>query len=349
MRVGIVARFLGEPIGLGTYATELLRALDRHEEENEYFVYAPSYSRVPELGARFTIRRSAAVQGSRAAMTMWDMTLPAMSARRDRPDVLHYLHAAYPVLAPRCPVVIDVLDAIRWMVPGYRLPLPYDRLERRAARRADLILTLSEHARSDLPQALGVPAGKLRVTPLGGPPLDPEPCAKEPFFLFVGGTEKRKNLSTVLEAFAGIDGFELRVVGKNTPSPVHDERREQPGVSWLGFVAEEELADLYRRATALIFPSRYEGFGLPLLEAMARHTPVIAADASSIPEVTRGAAILVEPDDVDGLREAMRRVMTDAALRRELASRGAEVLGGFSWERTASTTLAAYRELVAGV
>ena len=103
--------------------------------------------------------------------------------------------------------------------------------------------------------------------------------------------------------------------------------------------------ELYRHATALVFPSRYEGFGLPILEAMARRTPVIAVDRSSIPEVARGAAILLDPDDVEGLRDAMRRVPPSRALREDMVRRGAEVVWSFSWDETARATVAAYEEL----
>jgi alpha-1,3-rhamnosyl/mannosyltransferase len=345
VRIGLVARFLGEPIGLGTYAVNLLRALDSHDDEHEYFIYTPAWSDVPSLGPRFQVRRSYAPRGSRAALTLWDQTLPAVAAAREPVDLVHYLHPAGPPFSPGRPVVVNLLDAIRWVVPGYRLPYPYDWLERRAVRRADLLLTLSESARADIESVLGVPREKIRVTYLGGPPLDPEPSSKEPYFLFVGGTEKRKNLAAVLEAFKSVEGFELRVVGANKASPVHDARHEQSGVRWLGFVGEEQLVELYRHATALVFPSRYEGFGLPVLEAMARRTPVIASNSSSLPEVARGAAVLVDPDDVDALRDAMRRVADDEALREELTRRGAEVVSGFSWDETARATVAAYEEL----
>ncbi len=346
MRIGLVARFLGLPIGLGTYATNLLLALDQREDEHEYFIYTPTWNNVPALGPRFQVRSSYAPRGSRAALTLWDHTLPAIAAAREPVDLVHYLHAAAPPFSPG-PVVLNLLDAIRWVVPGYRLPYPYDWLERRAVRRADLLLTLSESAREDIERVLGVPREKIRVTYLGGPTLDPESSFKERYFLFVGGTEKRKNLATVLEAFKSIEGFELRVVGANKASPVHDERREQSGVRWLGFVGEQELVELYRHATALVFPTRYEGFGLPVLEAMARRTPVIASNSSSIPEVARGAAILVDPDDVEGLRDAMRRVGAEPALCAELVERGTEVVSGFSWDETARATVAAYEELVA--
>ena len=345
MRIGLIARFLGEPIGLGTYAVNLLRALDSRDDENEYFIYTPAWNDVPPLGPRFRIRRSHVPRRSRAALTLWDLTLPAIAAAREPVDLIHYLHVAFPPFSPGFPVVINLLDAIPWVVPGYRLPKPYDLLERRAVRRADLVLTLSESARSDIESVLGVPRAKIRVIPLGGPPLDPEPSSKEPYFLFVGGTEKRKNLGAVLEAFSSLDGFELRVVGTHKTSPIHDARREQSGVHWLGHVSEEELVELYRHATALVFPSRYEGFGLPILEAMARRTPVIASNRSSIPEVARGAAILIDPDDAEELRDAIRRVAAEGGLREELTRRGAEVVSGFSWEETARATVAAYEEL----
>ncbi|HTD07958.1 MAG TPA: glycosyltransferase family 1 protein [Solirubrobacteraceae bacterium] len=336
---------MGLPVGLGTYAANLLRALDRREDENQYFVYAPTWSEVPPLGPRFRIRRSHVPRSSRAALTLWDLTLPAIAAAREPVDLIHYLHPAAPAFSPGCPVVVNMLDAIGWAVPGYRLPQPYEWLERRAVGRVDLVLTLSESARADIERLLGVSRAKIRITYLGAPALDPEPSSKEPYFLFVGGTEKRKNLGAVLQAFSSFEGFELRVVGAHTASPVHDARREQTGVRWLGHVSEGELVKLYRQATALVFPSRYEGFGLPLLEAMARRTPVIAANGSSIPEVTRGAAILVDPDDIEALRDAMRRVADDEALREELTRRGTEVVSGFSWDETARATVAAYEEL----
>jgi len=342
MRIGLVTRHLGMPVGLGTYASHLVHALDRREDGNEYIIYAPSWNEVPALSPRFRTRRFRVPRPSRAALTLWDLSLPALAARRDRVDVLHYLHAAAPAFPTPFPVVANLLDAISWVVPGYRQPAPYDALERRAARRADLVLTLSESARSDLERVLGLPREKIRVSYLGAPALDPEPSPKEPYFLFVGGTEKRKNLSAVLEAFASLEGFELRVVGSHTPSPVHDGRTEQSGVSWLGHVSEEQLAELYRHATALVFPSLYEGFGLPVLEAMARHTPVIAADRSSIPEISRGAALLVDPGDVEGLRDAMRRLGQDRSLCEEMARGGAKVASAFSWDDTARATVAAY-------
>jgi glycosyltransferase involved in cell wall biosynthesis len=342
VRVAIVTRHLGLPVGFGTYAGNLLRALGELDAEHEYVVYAPRFNDVPELGDRFRLRRLA-VPRLRSALSAWDLGVAAL-ARRDRADVVHYLHPAYPAARPGRPVIVNLLDAIGWVVPGYRMPWPYAALERRAARRADLVLTISESARSDIARVLGIPAERIRVTYLGAPPPDPEAAPKEPYLLFVGGTERRKNLRAVLGALDAVNGLRLRVVGPDTPSPIHDARTEHPRVVWLGHVSDQELTALYRHATALVFPSLYEGFGLPVVEAMARRTPVIAADTSSIPEVARGAAVLVDPNDTAALADAMRRVASDEALRDDLAARGVAVAAQFTWEQTARATVAAYED-----
>jgi glycosyltransferase involved in cell wall biosynthesis len=342
VRVGIITRHLGLPVGFGTYATNLLQTLAQMDNDNDYVVYAPGWNEVPELGDRFRVRRFP-VPRSRALLNAWDLTAAPAAAISDRVDQIHYLHPAYPAANPRRPVVVNLLDAIGWVVPGYKLPQPYERLERRAARKADLILTLSESARDDIARALSVDRDRIRVTYLGGPQnkgLTDRQTGD--YFLFVGGTEKRKNLRTVLEA---LDGFELKVVGPYKQSPVHDERVERDGVEYLGHVSADELARLYREATALVFPSLYEGFGLPIVEAMAHRTPVIASNVSSIPEIAKDAALLVDPNDTDALRDAMRRVATDAQLREELVRKGEAVARTFTWEATARATLAEYGEL----
>jgi glycosyltransferase involved in cell wall biosynthesis len=346
VRVGLITRHLGLPVGFGTYATNLLTTLDALDADNEYVVYAPRWNDVPPLGPRFRVRRFP-VPEVRSALTAWDLTVAPAAALRDRVDLLHYLHPAYPAANPRRPVVVNLLDAIGWVVPGYRLPQPYERLERRAASKADLVLTLSESARDDINRVLGVPRERIRVTYLGAPDKGPtdRQTGDTPYFLFVGGTEKRKNLRAVLQAFSGIDGIGLKVVGRSEPSPIHDARSDQPGVEWLGHVDADELARLYANATALVFPSLYEGFGLPVVEAMARRTPVIASNVSSIPEIAQDAALLVDPNDTAAIGDAMRRVAADAALRADLVERGSQVAARFTWEATARATLAAYEEL----
>jgi len=342
MRVAIVTRHLGLPVGFGTYAANLLRALDGLEGDDEFVVHCPEWNDVPELGPRFSVQRYG-VRRSRSLLNAWDLRVGRRAAHGA--DVVHYLHPGYPARKPRVPIIVNLLDAIGWVVPGYRLPFPFDRLERRAARHADLVLTLSESARSDIARVLGVPGSRIRVTYLGAPPVEPDSHRVRDGFLFVGGTEKRKNLGLVLQALDGLDGARVKVVGPALESPVHDPPAEHPRVEWLGHVSDDELAELYRTSLALVFPTRYEGFGLPVVEAMARRAAVITTQSSSLPEITRGAAVVVNPDDHIELREAMRRIGADDWFRRELVERGAKVAAQFTWEKTAKETLAAYREL----
>ena len=346
MRIGLVTRHLGLPVGFGSYAAGLMRALDEADAGHEYVVYAPARGDAPALSPAFRFRRFR-VPALRSALVLWDLTAAPAAAALDRVDVLHYLYPAYPALAPRRPVVASVLDAIAFVVPGYELPAPYARLEARAARRADRVLTISQSARADIARVHSVPAERIEVTELGAPATDPVESPRGDYFLFVGGSERRKGVRDALEALedARVGEMRLKVVGPHDASALFDARSDLPDVprvDWLGRVGADELAALYRGALALVFPSRYEGFGLPVLEAMARRTPVIAARSSSIPDVAGDEAILVEPGDVEALRSAMERLRADAALRRELIDKGVRNAARFTWERTAQKTLAIY-------
>jgi glycosyltransferase involved in cell wall biosynthesis len=262
-------------------------------------------------------------------------------------------------------VVTNVLDAIQWAEPGYKLPLHYDLLAKRDIRVASHIITISHAAKIDLNKLLKVPLDKISVTQLAA--IDIESSGKASasvnrflkggkFFLFVGGTEKRKNLRKVIEAYAQ-SGFNerLAVVGPTDPSPVHDSKDEllalltpaqQKKIVFLGRVSGVELNKLYSKAVALVFPTRYEGFGLPALEAMKAKTPVITSNVSSLPEVVDDAALTVDPIDPDALASAMQRITTDAKLRAKLVKRSTKNLKRFSWKRTAQETVAVYEKIV---
>ena len=356
MRIGIVTKHLGLPVGFGTYAARLLDAYAADPGGHEFFVYAPRRAAPSaDLGGRFTVRTLPVPPGLRSALAVWEHAVVPQVARRDRLDVLHYLHTAAPLRPSGTPVVVNVLDTIAWSLPGYEQPRVYDRLARRAIRSADRVLTISESARGDIAGIFGLAAERIAVTPLAGPRADPEPAAEGDYLLFVGGTERRKNLSTAMQAFAAADlgATRLKVVGPSAASPVNDSAgdvmaplsdEQRARVDWLGHVDSSTIARLYREAIALVFPSRYEGFGLPVLEAMARHTPVISSNVSSLPEVAGDAALLVDPDDVDALRRAMERVVAEPELRRELVERGLKRAAGYSWKQTARGTLATYEE-----
>jgi glycosyltransferase involved in cell wall biosynthesis len=348
VKIGLVTRHLGLPVGFGTYAGNLMRALAEAPGDDEYVAYAPGWNDAGQLESLMRVRRLP-VPRLRSALAGFDLALAPAAAARDRVDVLHYLYPGYPGPPSRRPVVVSVLDAIAFVLPGYELPGPYARLERRSARRADRVLTISESAKDDIARVHGVPPARIDVTYLGAPAVEQGAKEAGDWFLFVGGTERRKGLRSVLEAFASADlgDARLKVVGSHERSALYDGRDDLPdvpGVEWLGHVSPAELDALYRDALALVFPSTYEGFGLPVVEAQARRTPVIATNTSSIPEVVRDAGILVEPGDTAALAREMERVRSDPALRARLADAGVRNVEDFTWERTAAQTRAAYAD-----
>ncbi|MEJ7787791.1 MAG: glycosyltransferase family 1 protein, partial [Solirubrobacteraceae bacterium] len=180
---------------------------------------------------------------------------------------------------------------------------------------------------------------------------------RDPFLLTVGTLQPRKNLGTVIDAFERLvaAGEELTLVVAGGAGWGERETAERIGRSpaadrivLTGHVSDEELLALYRGTRCFVFPSRYEGFGLPVLEAMAAGAPVVCSDRTSLPEVAGDAAMLVSPDGIDQLAGAIHRVVSHEALRRDLIDRGLARAAGFTWETCADRTVAVYRAAIAG-
>jgi glycosyltransferase involved in cell wall biosynthesis len=214
------------------------------------------------------------------------------------------------------------------------------------------VLAISERTKRDLIEHYGIPERKIVVTPLGvDPTFRPNGTTPDgpPYALFVGGIQPRKDPLTAIEALALADG-DLRLVLVGDEKRGGDEVRtaiERLGlerrVELAGYVEHEGLASLYRGAACLVFPSRYEGFGLPVLESMASGTPVVASRAGALPEVAGDAAVLVEPGDPEALAEGIRQALGD---RERLVAAGLERARRFTWSETARRTLEVYRELL---
>jgi glycosyltransferase involved in cell wall biosynthesis len=229
------------------------------------------------------------------------------------------------------------------------------------ARQSTLVLADSEATKTDLVRAYGVPSAKVRVVYLGCDVMNlaaglpaPSPTT-QPYFLYVGTLQPRKNLERLVAAFAQLAAdpalADVHLVLAGRKGWLYDSlfaQVEHLGLAgrviFPGYVPDEALPDLYRGALAYVFPSLYEGFGLPVLEAQAYGVPVMTANNSSLPEVAGDAALLVDPHDVDAIAAAMRRLATDAALRQELIRRGTVNVARFSWEKCASETLAVLEE-----
>jgi glycosyltransferase involved in cell wall biosynthesis len=222
----------------------------------------------------------------------------------------------------------------------------------RSVRRADRVLAVSEWTKRDLIERYGIPDQKIVVTPNGVDSLfGPDGARRdgEPYALFVGTLQPRKDPLAALEAIA-LAGGDLRLVLVGPDKGSGEEARRTASklglngrVEFAGHVDKEELAELYRSAACLVFPSRYEGFGLPVVEAMASGTPVVATAAGSIPEIAGDAAVLVEPGDPVALAGGIERAIAD---RERLVPAGLARAKRYSWAETARRTLAVYLELL---
>jgi glycosyltransferase involved in cell wall biosynthesis len=272
--------------------------------------------------------------------------------------------------------VVTIHDVIPLILPTYGRSLHtwvYMRLVSAAARRARAIITVSETSRQDIVRTLGIPADRIHVI-YNAVDASLQPVADElalegmrenhgitgDFLLYFGGFDVRKNVERVLRAFrAARSGFQrpgqLVLAGalSHLGHPLYPDPR--PLISQLGLgkevvvtgrVSEEEKALLYSAATAFVFPSLYEGFGIPVLESMACGTPVITSNTSSLPEVSGDAALLVDPESVDEIAEAMVRLWNDPSLREEFGRKGLQRARHFSWEESATRTLDVYRRAV---
>ena len=295
----------------------------------------------------------------------------AWLARRLRLDVVHDPTGAMPLLLAGPPRVTTIHDAIPYVYPqtSTRLDwLIYHRWLPLAVRRADAVITDSEQSRKDIMAHLPVAPHHVVTVPLAADrrfrPMDlaeVEPVLGEyglqrPYILYVGALESRKNLPRLLEAYAllraGSPQWRLVIVGarKWKFSPIFDAVQRlglEAHVDFTGYVADEHLPALYSGADLFVFPSLYEGFGLPVLEAMACGAPVVTSNTSSLPEVAGDAALLVDPSDVDQIADAMRLVLTQPALAAALRVRGLARAARFTWERTARETIAVYERVVA--
>lgn len=272
--------------------------------------------------------------------------------RRLRPAVAHFNYVIPPGYRGRSVVTVHDLSFERLpeLMP-LRDRLLFRTLVPRSVARADRVLAVSEWTKRDLVERYGVAEEKVVVTPNGVDEIfRPNGRAPErpPYALFVGALQPRKDPLTALHALALLDDdLGLVVVGpeKRGADEVRAAVRRlglDSRVEFAGHVELEELAALYRGAACLVFPSRYEGFGLPVLEAMASGTPVVAAATGALPEIAGNAAILVEPADPAALAGGIERALAD---RERLVAAGLERARAFNWADTARRTLGVYREL----
>jgi glycosyltransferase involved in cell wall biosynthesis len=270
-----------------------------------------------------------------------------------QPDLAHFLHVVPPLYRERSVLTVQDLsfEADRKLM-GPRDRLVFRSLVKPSAKRAARVLTGSERTRDDLVERYGIDRGKVVLTPYGSDPaFTPDGPAPNgaPYALFVSALHARKDPLLAVDALALLpDELRLVMVGpdKGLGGAVR-ERSEKLGlagrVELRGHIAKDELAALYRGARCLVYPSRYEGFGLPIVEAMASGTPVVTTAAGATTEVAGDAAVIVEAGDVCALAGGIERALAD---RDRLVAAGLERARLYSWAETARRTLAVYRELL---
>jgi len=331
--------------GIARYAQGLATALRRRDDVS-----------VIELGggdlvARGTLRKR--VTTARQDF-LWYPMMGRRAARNAGADIYHIPLPRGPVRAGKPPLVVTVHDLVPLLFPDTVTPWSriYSRLTlRRLLNSADMILTDSNNSAEDLRSLLHVPADRIRVVYIGidesffqAPDASIAPRTRESYVLFVGTPEPRKNLDRLIAAMAVIRarGSKERLVIAGAGG-WGATGLDAPNVERVGRVSEAELVELYRHASCLALPSLHEGFGLPALEAMATGTPVVAARAGALPEITGGAAILVNPLDVNDIANGIEEAIAN---RGQLSAVGRERAKDFSWAKAAAETVSAYRELL---
>jgi glycosyltransferase involved in cell wall biosynthesis len=381
MRVGFDATILGPKTrhsGGGEYAANLLRHLPNAGGDHTYVLYGlPGMERPSDLPSELIWRTLPALSlGKLYLMAAYLFLLPRL-AKRDALDVFHAptVHTRAS-LAPvpsglGCKLVVTVHDLIPLTFYGgsgqdlpRKMRLFYGWNLRRALR-ADHILTVSETSKADILRHSGIPDQRLTAVYNGvAPPVRSQPSCQDrlslvdvqsPYFLFVGSWEPRKNIVRLLEAFDVAVGRGLRqklvlVVDSASGHEVdalshakHPETRTR--VKFLHHVDEETMWALYRQAEALAYPSLYEGFGLPGVQAMACGTPVVASSCGALSEVLGDAARFVDPLDVGAIAEGLLEVGGDASLRERLSNAGIERSSRYNWQETARKTINVYEAI----
>lgn len=353
--------------GIARYILNLLRALAPAAPDLELHAFASDTGASGDMSG--VAVHSTRWQTQRPAIRIfWEQFIFPIILARGQYDLCHSMAYVSPFGAST-PSVVTVYDLGFVLFPVFFRPLNRVYLEfgtRLSIKRARRIIAISESTKRDIERLFGVPDEKIDVIPPGVEPrffpngdgrsLEQFRLSKdlpEHFILFVGTREPRKNIPMLIRAFSraktrsrfphrlvlvGDEGWKDSEISRALSEG--DNRRE---VILAGFAPSDELPSWYRAADAFVYPSQYEGFGMPLLEAMASGTPVITGNVSSLPEAVGNAALLFDPRDERGLEEAIVRLVGDAALREELAVKGSDRARGFTWSRAAEATAQVYR------
>lgn len=374
MRIGIDLRPLQTAhrgAGIGTYTYNLARHLAKLDSSDEW-IYL-TLKNIPVAGFEITDSFAVSRPQKSSHIAFWEQALLPIDLMRCRLDLFHATggltqvwEIGAPYLQP-CRTVITVQDLHPFIIPDFRFiaDARVFKWQMKALRKAAGVISVSNNTKLDLMSFLDLPAERIDVVPMAASEhfqvLDnsvAETAVRQfdlpdPFVLYVGNYNTHKNIEALIDAWLLLPAtVHLALVGRKETYPasflerISRGRREET-VHFIGGLSHysPELVALYNRAAVFVFPSLYEGFGLPVLEAMQCGCPVVASRRGSLPEVVGDAGVLVEPQDTDELADAIRRILDDPLWREDLRKRGFVNARRFSWERTAQKTLELYHRV----
>ncbi len=368
--IAIDARKVND-FGIGTYVRNLIREIAELDHDNNYLVFTgpghrDAFRRLPE-NFQIIIQRSPVYSVRELFTLSWDLM-------RLKVDLYHATHYVLPLIVP-CRAVVTIHDIIHLLYPEFlpnRLAFIYaERMIRHSLQRGDRVISVSRNTRADLKSYFQVDGKKIKTIYNG---IDEEfrktlPAEElerwmrhlgleRPYLLFVGNPKPHKNLDNVVKAYAQavkMHDFPHKLVCVGDRSGLEfkiRQRASQLGIEdrilLLGHVAQEALPAIYQGAAVFLYPTLYEGFGLPVIEAMASGVPVITSNTSALKEIAAGYADLVNPLDLDGMAEAIVRLVSDADHRKSLRKVGQRRSEDFRWRQAAEQTLAVYHQAVTG-
>ena len=364
MKIVIAAWHLRDVnVGLGRYTRNLIEGLGRVDRKNDYEILMPvdtcSFLDYPNFQYRFCrfpiFKRRFWEQFAPMLVGKYDLLhFPYdSSVARKRGKFVVTIHDVKPLLFPKPHNRMSVSRLFKRMF----IPRPFEII--------DHVITVSHSSQKDVVKQLGVRQERVTAISQGVEHDTFLPCSvhdgpsdtRIPYILSVAGADPTKNIVSLIEAFSRLPGdtragHQLKLIGDLKPQGKLYDLIRQKGIErqvvFTGVVSDEQLVLYYQNASVFVFPSLYEGFGLPVLEAMACGCPVVCSNTSSLPEVVGDAAIMVNPIDVSELEQAIRRVLTDEHCQHEMREAGIQQAKKFSWDRTARETVALYERVVTG-
>lgn len=370
MKIAIDARGINwyKGTGIGTYTDRILAYMIKKHPENFYHIYWSG-----NKYTNFNRENTKIIMASKRQHRFFEQYYFPCNLKKENIDIYHIPQNGIGISENiDCKKVITVHDLIPYILPetvGKGYLSKFLKEMPKIINIADAIITVSECSKRDILKFFPIDKNKIFVTPLAADkkyrPMDKELCRNKikseynidkPFILYVGGFSSRKNVSSLIDAFCRVyknldSDHDLVIVGSNKDElenlkSLCSNLSVSKNIKFTGFVRESMMPIFYNASDLFVYPSLYEGFGLPPLEAMSCGTPVITSDISSIPEVTGDSAILIDPNDIESLMYSIEAILNEASIQNELSLKGLKRSKSYSWEKTSEETLKIYNKIL---